>query len=150
MCYFLDGKRLHCARCRSSFLVKSQACRDWLISICAGIGTSLDKPVPLLYEVVHIGNRSSHPSHKLCQYKGLTFCSKCGGRSQHRLRKLAIACEPPTSTGELVLKAISKDKLPIGLTEWPISLALEEQKAAAQLPPDRKRVTDMLKVMYLQ
>ena len=52
--------------------------------------------------------------------KGLCICAVCGSWvATGKPRKLATQCKAPSSAGKAALRAVSKDKLPVGLKAWP-------------------------------
>ena len=118
---FEDGSRITCARCKNSFHHKDPNLKRWLTTGCAAIGSAADRPIPLPYEAIHIGNRNVHSSHNLNQYRGLVYCSKCGCRSEGSvLKKLSQPCQPPTkSYGAPAVKALLNGKKPPGMKVWP-------------------------------
>ena len=79
---------------------------------CFARHTICDRPIPIPYEEVHLGNLYSHSSHKLMKYKEIVYCSKCGMRSQVKLVGLGHPCSPPTAYGLGTLKAIHEGRLP--------------------------------------
>ncbi len=118
---FEDGCRVACARCKNSFHSKDPNLKQWLSSTCIAIGTAADRPIPLPYEAIHIGNNNVHSTHSLKQYRGLIFCSKCGCRTEGAvLKKLSAPCQPPTkSYGLPAVKALRQGKRPPGMKFWP-------------------------------
>ena len=113
--------RVSCARCRNSFALSDPSAKHWLMSACSAIATSADRPVPLPFEEIHIGNKFTHISHQLMEYRGLVYCRKCGCRSARAvLRNLGSKCSVPSQTyGVPSLKALREGRLPPGLTGWP-------------------------------
>ena len=120
---FIDGTRLKCARCLHSYHKDDPACRHFLSSACSGVGAANDRPVPLKYEAVHVGKRSTHHTHVLFTFKGLIYCNKCGMRCKSQLHNLSRECRPPTAYGKETFKAIADGKLLKGPTYRISSLA---------------------------
>ena len=85
---------------------------------CGAIGHPVDKPVPLPYEAVHIGNQLAHYIHKLQIYRGIVYCRICGMRGPTKLHNLAHPCKPPTAYGKQVLSSLNQGRLPAGLSNW--------------------------------
>ena len=79
----------------------------------------MDRPVPIPYDQVHLGNKDTHSTHKLYTLRGLMYCKKCGARSATRLNKLSRVCEPPSDAGVAALAALSQGKLPPNMNAWP-------------------------------
>ncbi len=119
-----NGRRVCCSRCRSGFAIKDPSLNLWLQSSCTAIGSSTDKPIPLTYEQVHIGNSNTHNSHQLYKYRGLIYCNKCVCKSRGaKLVNLSRLCLPPAPTyGKPALKALQQGMKPPGLTKWPDSV----------------------------
>ena len=116
----ISQNRVGCARCLQSFSVKDPMAKQWILSCCLAIGTSADQPTPIIHQTLHIGKQVSHITHHLMTYKGLIYCKKCGGfTSTYKLHKLAKPCIPPTLTGLAALKAISCNRKPVGIQDWP-------------------------------
>ncbi len=112
--------RVSCARCRNSFKATDPALRGWLSCRCTAIGSSSDRPTPLRFEELHLGNRTTHSSHNLLIFRGLVFCSKCGARSGRLgFKLLANKCLPPKGYGLASLNALREGKPPPNLSRWP-------------------------------
>ena len=119
---YRDDDRIGCARCHNNFHIKDPGSRPWLTSQCTKLGSGTDRPIPIPYEEVHIGNKSTHHSHSLFRFKGLVYCNKCGTRGSTKLHKLGSQCQPPTQYGEDSLKALRAGRLPPNCTAWPADL----------------------------
>ena len=122
--FHIDGKgsapgKVGCARCHSQFKVTDPATKHWLKCPCRELGSARDRPIPIPYEEIHLGNRVTHHSHKLFKLKGLIYCNVCGCRSVTKLLGLGSPCAPPDTYGKGVLKAIRLGRLPHGLEKWP-------------------------------
>lgn len=111
--------RVSCARCHSSFKRNDPNLKHWLTCRCRDLGTGSDRPVPIPYEELHMGNRVTHYSHSLYRYRGLVYCNKCGAWSAEQLWGLSAPCEPPRDHGRAALKAIRNGKRPHNLDRWP-------------------------------
>ena len=81
---------------------------------CSGVGSSLDRPIPLTYEAIHIGRKTTHHSHTLYTFKNMIYCNKCGMRCHTKLQNLSSPCLPPTVYGLETFKAIAEGRLPKG------------------------------------
>jgi hypothetical protein len=115
-----DSTRVGCARCHNNFALHDPILKHWLGSACSAIATSYDRPVPLPFEELHIGNKFTHISHQLNKFRGLIYCRKCGCRAGRALlRKLSEKCQPPTPYGLLAIQALKDGKLPPNLKVWP-------------------------------
>ena len=116
------GSRVACARCHNSFHTSDPSLKHWLSIPCSGVGSASDRPVPLTYEELHIGNATTHSTHKLNKYRGSIYCRRCGCRSgPSQIHKLKHPCEPPAhnSHGEKSLILPAQGKLPSRLSRWP-------------------------------
>ena len=112
--------KICCAGCSNQFSAKDPNLRAWLATYCSSAGSDRDRPIPLPFEEVHIGNRFTHISHRLNRYRGLVYCRKCGCRAgKSRLGKLCEPCLPPTEYGQASILALLQGKLPPGLDKWP-------------------------------
>ena len=117
---FTVNNRVHCARCKSNFSLHTPNLQDWLNSPCLAIGSDIDRPIPIPFDVVHIGKLVIHSSHKLRIYRGLIFCNKCGSISRYsKLGLLAQICEPPKYYGSNNLVRLNRGQLPINVDVWP-------------------------------
>jgi hypothetical protein len=115
-----NSDRVGCARCHNSFRSNDPSLKHWLTCPCSELRSSADRPVPIPYEELHIGNTASHFTHSLNQYRGLIYCRKCGSRGgANQLRKLSKPCAPPTTYGRQTLSALSEGRLPPKLKQWP-------------------------------
>ena len=118
-----DGSRVSCARCHNSFAACDPNLKLWLRTACSAIASCADRPVPLPFEELHIGNKFTHISHQLNKYRGLVYCRRCGCRAGSAvLRNLSERCKPPTSYGTLSIKALQDGRLPPNLSAWPDGL----------------------------
>ncbi len=97
---FEEDHRVSCARCHSGMHRQSPSLKHWLSIQCSGIGSFSDRPIPLKYEEVLVGNNTSHFTHVLYIYRGLVYCNGCGVRAGRvGLRKLAKPCARHLNTG---------------------------------------------------
>ena len=117
---YYNDSRVVCARCRNSFHISDRSLTPFLEGPCGAIGHPVDKPVPLPYEAVHIGNQIAHHTHKLQIYRGIVYCRICGMRGPTKLHNLAHPCKPPTAYGKQVLSSLNQGRLPAGLSNWPL------------------------------
>ena len=85
--------------------------KAWLASCCRAIGSSDDRPVPVNYFDIHIGNTSVHHSHRLYKISGLVYCNRCGAYARKRVQKLAEECIAPTSAGESLISLVKRGKI---------------------------------------
>ena len=137
--------RVACARCRQSYNEKDKACPLFLRSHCSGLGNVADRPVPLPYEALHIGNKSIHHTHCINSYKGIMYCNKCGTRGPTKLIKLSMPCQPPTQYGIDTLRALRRGCKPPGIVEWPedsTGYRSTSATASATIGTRRRRVRD--------
>ena len=115
---------IKCARCSQSYHRKHEYVRKWLVIGCPMLHSDGDRPRPLPLELLHIGNRSIHHSHKINTFKGLIYCRICGARAGSTaagfLKLLAKPCTFPGSYGKDNIKRLSEGRLPRGLKCWPI------------------------------
>ena len=81
-------------------------------------GSSKPATVPL-ERIVQIGRRSIHASHKLCIYKGLYYCTKCGYHAHAKAQKLLSPCQERSAEGVKRASRIGQGKLPSGMSRWP-------------------------------
>ena len=116
---YISKSRVHCARCHNSFAIHDPAAICWIRSLCTGIGQANDRPLPLAYESLHIGDNVTHFTHSLMLFRGLVYCGKCGAVGTFKLHKLARPCLPPTQAGINNIKAIRNNKLPLNVPAWP-------------------------------
>jgi len=117
---YQDKERVGCARCHNNFHIKDASLEHWLQCSCPHGTSDRDRPVPIPYMEVHVGNNITHTSHTMLRYRGLVYCKKCGNRGTYsQLRKLSKPCTPPTDYGRKSLSALAQGKLPPGLTQWP-------------------------------
>ena len=72
---------------------------------------------------VAIGNRHTHPSHRLRTCGGVYICIKCGAIAREQIRNLHKPCEGPTPGGENNLKAYSRNRAPTNCPGWPYNKA---------------------------
>ena len=112
-----------CKLCLNAFSMQDPACKHWLKTRCQPIHTVqpqvLHKPIPLT-DQIHLGRQITHVSHKLVNYRGIVYCSKCGTRAgKNQIRYLAKPCQPPELAGFRLLACIENGKLPAGCTSWP-------------------------------
>ena len=102
----VSGSRYACSKCHNSFRIADPSFKIWLQSKCTHV--LLDngsRPSAIASEdTFHIGNNTTHASHKLYTHNGLLYYTKCGARSgANQIRKLATVCIP---AGPNVLKRL--------------------------------------------
>ena len=119
----IRNNRYICATCNNNFHVSDPAAKHWLTTKCIGPPDSSQpnkhKPTKVDCNTIHIGNQSSHVSHDLYRYRGLTYCNKCGAYGSSHFNLLAKQCEAPKVAGLRTLRCINKGCLPCGLFAWP-------------------------------
>ncbi len=109
---YFKGTRVKCARCLQSYHKDDSACIHFLQSSCSGVGNAIDRPIPLNYEAIHVGNKTTHHTHVLYTFKALVYCNKCGMRAYTHMHKLSRPCQPPSAYGLETIKAIGRGMLP--------------------------------------
>ena len=123
-----SNNRISCLRCCNSFAIKDSGVKPFLAQKCNAMGSDKDQPVPVPLEVKHIGNKSTHVSHKLSMFRGLVFCAKCGMRGPTKLVNLSKPCLEPNEYGSMNLEAKSNRRLPEGMDYWPDEESTVSQK----------------------
>ena len=94
---------IKCTRCNKSSPRKFA--HLWLRGVCAEANPN--------------GIHLSHQQH-LKTFRGLRFCSRCGGIGSKRVRTLKHPCpSKPSISGRKVLNRILKGQLPFGMSRWP-------------------------------
>ena len=111
---FLNADRASCTVCLDSFRIKDPAFQPWLAGICTPTLTTNRPSHYPANKILHVGNRYTHPSHKIKNHRGLVYCAKCGCRATNHMRLMGNGCAPPGVHGKASLKAILADKLPPG------------------------------------
>ena len=115
---------LRCAMCKQGTSCKNKDVRGFVSSPCVPIIGHSHCSVRLL-SVRRIGSKITHPSHALFSYRGLIYCQACGYMANKMIRELSKPCtRVKTAHAERVLDCISKDRLPLGVQEWPDSCNL--------------------------
>ena len=112
-----------CKLCLNAFSMHDPSCKHWLKTKCHPVVTVrpqvLHKPIPLNHQI-HFGRQITNVTHKLVNYRGIVYCSKCGTRAgKNQIRYLAKPCQPPELAGLRLLACIEHNKLPTGYTHWP-------------------------------
>ena len=85
--------RICCARCLETFATTDKGLEPWMAGRCVAIGTSTDRPIPIILPI-HLGNNCSHHTHKIYKYKHMFYCNKCGNGGTTQIRPLAQPCSP--------------------------------------------------------
>ena len=95
----------------------------WLISDCPLINSDIDRPRPLSLELLHIGNKAIHPSHKINTFRRVVYCRICGAKAGNSasgfIKLLAKQCKPPGTYGIRNIKRLSCGLLPVGCDDVP-------------------------------
>ena len=124
---------IRCARCNQSYSRKHEYVKKWLISDCPLINSDIDRPRPLSLELLHIGNRAIHPSHKINTFRGIVYCRICGSKvgksASGFIKLLAKPCKPPGTYGIRNIKRLSNGLLPVGCKTWPCDEVPDAQVA---------------------
>ena len=113
-----EGSRLKCHRCARDVHVSNVT--KWI-----AIGACEPWHQQRSTNTV-IGKREVHPTHEIAQYRGLTWCWKCGMLASRKMQALAIACKKPEqgSRGQKNLGRL-RQRLPPSGYEWPATLSAE-------------------------
>ena len=104
-----------CTRCCQSHPSKYKEAALWLTTSCSAIGTCSDRPTHLPISVRQLSKNIAYHSHPLFIFRGLHFCSKCGGTGAFKFHKLANRCSP----GAVTIDRLSRGLLPNMMSEWP-------------------------------
>ena len=129
------SNRLYCLDCKSNFSCTDPVCKHWLQASCIKQGSTAailttHKPIKV-NESLHRGNSNTHVTHDLYSYRGLVYCTKCGNRAgSSQFRHLARPCTTMGDYGSQVIKCITNNKLPTGVTIWP------EEDLSSSGPPN--------------
>ena len=87
------------------------------------LDSDADRPRPLALELLHIGNRSIYPSHRISTLRGLVYCRICGAKAGNTasgfIKLLAVSCRPAQTYGKDNIKRLAEGKLPRGVKSWP-------------------------------
>ena len=87
------------------------------------INSDVDRPRPLALELLHIGNRGIHPSHRVNTLRGLVYCRTCGAKDGNTaagfIKLLAVPCRAPQTYGKDNIKRLAEGRLPRGAKSWP-------------------------------
>ena len=132
--------RVVCHHCNQSMPLHAPQVPDFLATKCS--------PPDQQWSVA-IGNRHTHPSHRLRPYGGVYICTRCGAVSREVIRNLHKPCidpkkhEEPTPGGKTNLKAYAANRPPQGCKGWPYSsldqkdraIRRRVQQAVNELPP---------------
>ena len=143
-CHFIikDGSRWKCGRCNQQ--APTRDFRAWLkgakceavvagpsdkaskqrAAISADGEISFSQPVPV--DRTHIGSKSSHVSHRLVAWRGITWCWSCGSYatlagSIGELKGLANQCGTPNRGKRHVLARLRKGLPPRADMQWPLT-----------------------------
>jgi predicted HD phosphohydrolase len=82
----INGNRYSCTACLSSFSIIDPGCKHWLSIQCVTPASILvQNHIPTKFnDSVHLGNRTSHVTHDLFNYRGIIYCKICGARHSMR------------------------------------------------------------------
>ncbi len=119
----VEGNYMRCTNCAA--LVPKSTAKEWLVTSC-GQSSSDGAGAVKSCDPVQVKKLSTHPTHKLCTFKGIVFCNRCGCRSISHLRKLRIPCKPPTEHGRISLAAIRAGRNPPNIFQVFCSLNPED------------------------
>ena len=128
-----------CQTCHGRVNINSPIARQFLTSPCV----PLDKSEFGL--VIPIGNKFTHPSHKLKLYGGVYICLACGYVSRKRVFKLADPCTQPNKAGARNLRYYTKGKAPVGCLGWPYKVQ-HQRSFAFTKPPGKISKEDTITV----
>ncbi len=84
----IQGSRVKCARCLNNFSRDDASLPHFLSMSCSGLGSSIDRPIPMKQESIHIGKQTVHHTHSIHTFRGLIYCNNCGMRSSTKLHNL--------------------------------------------------------------
>ena len=109
--------RVVCTKCHQSHSLSSETrAKKWLQTTCQA---PTDDSYPPNTKIT-IGNRTTHPSHRLAVKHGLVYCRYCGCYSAGtHISKLADPCRPRTMHGEKALAALARGFPPPNV-QWPL------------------------------
>ena len=87
------------------------------------LNSDADRPRPLALELLHIGNRAIHPSHRINTFRGLVSCRTCGAKAGNTaagfIKLLAVPCSAPQIYGKDNIKRLAEGRIPRGTKSWP-------------------------------
>ena len=117
-----ENSRILCTKCNFNIPSKGTNTRKLLMTECKQVRNKEDRPEAIRTQV-YIGNKTTHDSHTLNNFRGLIYCSRCGASGSQRLYNLGLRCKPVDwavqSHGREALKNINKGKLPRHIASWP-------------------------------
>ena len=117
----LDNRVIRCRRCKAVTSTASSTRWSFVYSDCHAARQYCNRP-SVIPNPIMIGRRTTHASHRLKYYKGITYCSYCGFMANKVMRGLFAVCKGAGSTtqhGDRVLSAIEADTCPIVGEDWP-------------------------------
>ena len=115
----------------------SDAKRILLATVCKGPSPVSSHSVVKVPSRARINRLVTHPSHALASYRGVLFCTVCGGLSTVHLKSLGNLCRgEATSHGRQCIRRIAEGKLPKDVDFWPQDLSLQDfqQSSDAAVP----------------
>ena len=95
---------------------------SWLASDCCGKQQACSsKGVIKLDTQIAVGGRNTHPTHHICIFRGVIFCTRCGGIGVVKITSLHEQCMPGAlnSHRKQNLDRLARGLLPKGVTRWP-------------------------------
>ncbi len=116
------GDQIRCTNFGSSSKVGGANVWQLIKGNCKPFQEVFNKPACVL-DTVTIGLQTTHSSHKIMYFKGITFCDLCGFWTQQRLQKLYKPCvgiRGRNTYGQQSLEKIYNDRCPKGLKAWPL------------------------------
>lgn len=136
----IHKNRVVCHQCKQSMPIRAPQVPDFLATTC--------HPPDQQWSVA-IGNRHTHPSHRLRPYGGVYICTRCGSVAREVIKNLGKPCinlekhEEPTPGGKINLRAYAANRPPQGCKGWPYSsldqmelcIRRRVQQAVNDLPP---------------
>ena len=110
-----------CSKCLSRVHIKSATYIAFLKAPCKPAQFTDEHTASIIGQVT-IRNQTTHITHNMHSYKGVTYCAACGFLAQRRMQSLIKPCngsDARTMHGQRVLDAIAAQQLPPGVTHWP-------------------------------
>lgn len=114
----------HCSVCLDRVHRPSHTVRKFLEGPSSPCSPNTVRNMPILVlGQIRIANQTTHASHCLNSFRGLIFCTTCGGVAASKMRKLGEVCAGELSAfGKNSLDRISRG-LPPHHAQWPDSPA---------------------------
>ena len=73
-------------------------------------------------QLLQVGYRFLHTSHKLATLGGIAICTTCGNYTASKPRKLGERCKPRTVHGKRALNIMNQGKPPYSIKQFPIPI----------------------------